>query len=221
MTDFADARTKMVDNQLRTGGITDLRILTIMGHVPRERFVPAERQALSYIDEAHLLPSADGRAHYLGAPVPFARLVQLAEVRDEDKVLDVGCGTGYSAAVLAELAGTVIATESEPSLAAEARTQLGALGLANVTVADAAPEAGANAHGPFDVIVLEGAVNEVPQALLDQLADGGRLVALVRRDAAAAAHIYVRSGNDVAGRPAFNATLPPLATAPRPSEFVF
>ena len=221
MTDFAAARQKMVDNQLRTSAITDRRVLAVMAQVPREVFVPEERRELSYIDEAHRLPSSDGVAHYLAAPAPFARLVQLARIESDDRVLDVGCGTGYSAAVLAGLAAQVVATESDTGLAGTARAQLAALGLGNVEVVEAPADAGARDRGPFDVIVLEGAVNDVPAPLLAQLADGGRLVALLRRGASAVAHLYVRSGDDVAGRPQFNTTLPPLPMAPRPSEFVF
>ena len=120
MTDFAAARKKMVENQLRTSSITDRRLLAVMAQLPREQFVPAERRDLAYIDEGHRLPAA-GAPRYLAPPAPFARLVQLADIGSGDRVLDVGCGTGYSAAVLASLAAHVVATESELQLAAAAR----------------------------------------------------------------------------------------------------
>src|SRR3954463_10289763 len=109
MTDFAHARRTMVDNQLRTSGITDHRLLGAMGEVPRERFVPAARQTLEYIDEAKPLSAT----RKLGPPAPFARLVQLAAIQHSDRVLDVGCGTGYSAAVLGHLASEVVAVEDD------------------------------------------------------------------------------------------------------------
>lgn len=220
MTDFIVARKKMVENQLRTSGITDHRLLAVMAQVPREIFVPAERQGLAYIDDTHRLPSA-GAARYLSAPAPFARLVQLASVGSTDTVLDVGCGTGYSTAVLASLAERVVELESDAALAVAARANLSALDLGNVTIVEGPLEAGAMTLGPYDVIVIEGAVEAVPDGLLEQLADGGRLVVLLRRGAAPSAHIYVRSGKDVASRAEFNTTLPPLPTAKSMSEFVF
>jgi len=220
MIDFAAARRKMVDNQLRTSAITDRRLLAAMLQVPRENFVPAGRRDLAYIDEPHLLTTS-GAPRYLSAPAPFGKLVQLANVNTSDKLLDLGCGTGYSAAVLASLCDQVVAVESEPMLAAAARLNLLALGLDNAAVVEGPIENGARGQGPFDVIVLEGAVEVVPEALLAQLADGGRLVALIRQGAAAAAHIFVKSGRDVASRTEFNTTLPPLPGGEAPAEFVF
>jgi protein-L-isoaspartate(D-aspartate) O-methyltransferase len=219
MTDFAAARRKMVENQLRTNGITDRRLIAVMAQLPREDFVPAARRDLAYIDGVHQLPGSSGRS--LAAPAPFARMVQLAEVESTSKVLDIGCGTGYSAAVLASLADSVVAVESDAELAAEARRHLAELGLDDATVVEGPLEAGAPSEAPFDVIILEGAVREVPKTLFGQLAEGGRLVALLQEGAAAAAHLYVRSGDDVAGRPEFNTTLPPLGISTPNSEFVF
>jgi len=220
MIDFAAARKKMVENQLRTSAITDRRLLMAMAQVPREQFVPEGRRDLAYIDEPHLL-TASGTRRYLAAPAPFGKLVQLATVNTSDKVLDLGCGTGYSAAVLASLCDQVVAVESDPALAAAARANLVALGIDNVEIVEAPIEGGARSQGPFDVIVLEGAVDLVSDALLAQLADGGRLVALMRQGAAAAAHLFVKSGRDVASRTAFNTTLPPLPGGEAPAEFVF
>jgi protein-L-isoaspartate(D-aspartate) O-methyltransferase len=219
MTDYKRARKAMVDNQLLTSGVTDRRILSAMGEVARELFVPAARLPLAYIDEAHMLPGASGRA--LAAPAPFGKLVQLAAVGPDDTVLDVGTGTGYSAAVLTRLAGKVVALESDPQLAAAARAALPQVGAGAVTVVEGALEAGAAKHGPYDLIIVEGAVAEVPAKLLSQLKEGGRLVALVRSGPAAVANLFVRSGNDFAARAEFNTTLPPLSSE-RPAEtFVF
>jgi protein-L-isoaspartate(D-aspartate) O-methyltransferase len=217
MTDFDRARKLMVDNQLRTSGITDRRVLTAMGEVPRERFVPEVRRPLAYIDEAIGI----GAGRKLAAPAPFAKLVQLAEIETGDHVLDLGCGSGYSAAVLGKLAGTVVAVESDASLATEARFTLDATGASNVTVAEGALDTAGKPQGPYDVIVLEGAVTEVPEALFGQLKPDGRLVALIAAAGRpAVAHLFARSGKGIASRPAFDAILPPLA-AKRDDSFVF
>lgn len=219
MVDFGRARKAMVDNQLRTSAITDRTLLAVMGRIPRERFVPKDRESLAYIDEPHLLqPGRSKRA--LAAPAPFARLVQLAEIHRTDRVLDLGCGSGYSAAVLAALAGHVVAVDDQPDLVTLTRDNLQGLGIGNVTVAEASLSVGAPELGPFDAILVEGAVAALPHALFDQLADGGRLVALMQRGATSVANLFVKTGDDVAGRPVFNASLPPLAD-PGDDRFVF
>jgi protein-L-isoaspartate(D-aspartate) O-methyltransferase len=219
MTDFERARRTMVDNQLRTSGITDGRVLTAMGQVPRELFVPEARRDLAYIDDAHALPGPSGRA--LPPPAPFARLVQLGRVGRSDRVLDVGAGNGYSAAVLALLAERVVALESDADLAVQARQNLEAVGAKGVTVVEGPLEAGAPKHGPFDLVLVEGAVTEVPERLFGQLKQRGRLVALLQRGATAVAHVYVRSGDEFAGRAEFDARLPPLRREPAAEKFVF
>jgi protein-L-isoaspartate(D-aspartate) O-methyltransferase len=216
MADFAGARRKMVDNQLRTSNITDRRLLAAMDEVPRELFLPAERRPLAYADLAH--PVGGGRA--VPAPAPFAKLVQLAEVDHTDKVLVVGSATGYGAAVLARLAAQVTALESDEALAAASREALAEAGAANVTVVTGAVDGSTAVGDGYDVILIEGAVRAVPEAFFSALVDGGRLVALVQTGAAATAQVFVRSGDGVAARSEFNATLPPLPS--RPSEaFVF
>lgn len=217
MTDFEYARRTMVDNQLRTSGITDRRILSAMGDVPREAFVPEPRRSLAYIDEAHVLPGPTGRA--IPAPAPFAQLLQLAAIDHTDRLLDVGTGTGYSAAVMARLAAEVTALESDAALVAAARENLA--GIGTVTVVQGALFDGAPNHGRFDVILLEGAVARVPDSLLSQLKEGGRLVALVRSGASAAANVFVRNGDEFAPRVGFNATMPPLVREPQAEGFVF
>ena len=217
MTDFAHARRTMVDNQLRTGGITDRRLLNAMGEVPRELFVPAARRELAYIDEAQPL----GQGRRLGAPAPFAKLVQLAAIEGTDHVLDLGCGSGYSAAVLSRLAASVVAVEDNAALAAEARLTLKAVGAGNVTLLEG-PLAGAGgAHGSYDVIVVEGVVNTVDEAILAQLKPEGRLVALLAAPGQVpVAHLFAKSGQGVAASASFDARLPRLAPAPDPG-FVF
>lgn len=220
MTDFTQARKAMVDSQLRTSGITDRRLLNAMERIPREQFVPEARRSLAYIDAEHMLVEArDGRA--LPAPAPFARLVQLAAVGAGDRVLDVGCGLGYSTAVLAALAAEVVGVEETSVLAELARRNLESLGASNAQVVEAPLMAGAPKWGPYDVIVLEGEVVSVPEALQAQLAEGGRLVAVLRGAGVGVAHRFVRAGDDVASRAEFDASMPPLTLSAPNQQFVF
>ena len=217
MTDYAHARKTMVDNQLKTSGITDWRLLRAMGEVPRELFVPPTRQALAYIDESQPLSAT----RKLGGPAPFARLVQLAAIEHTDRVLDVGCATGYSAAVLAKLADHVVAAEDDPGLAAQARRTLAQIGVGNVSVVEGTLANAGKSKGPYDVIVIEGTVPEVPEALFAQLKPEGRLVALIAKPGKVpVAHLFAKSGKGIAARADFDARLPPLQKAADDS-FVF
>lgn len=218
MADFATARRRMVDNQLRTSNVTDRRILTAMDEVARERFVPEARQALAYADTAHDLGA--GRA--LPPPAPFAKLIQLAEIEHTDIILDIGAGTGYSTAVLARLGAQATGLESDPALAATARQLLGGGdSFGNGSIVEGPLDGSSLASDSYDVIIIEGAVDAEPSGLFRLLKDGGRLVALVRRNGAGVAHVYVRSGAAVAARAEFNTALPPLVRAPREERFVF
>ncbi len=217
MVDFERARKIMVDNQLRTSNVTDRRVLAAMLSVPREQFVPADRKALAYIDDAHDL----GHGRSLAAPAPFAKLLQLAEIESGDAVLDVGAGLGYSTAVLAQLAHEVIGVEADAGLAAEAKKSLAAAGVSNADIVVGSFDSLAPGARSFDVIVLEGAVDTVPPGLFSLLAEGGRLVALIQRGAAAVANVYVKSGDAVNARAEFNASLPPLQSVQSADVFVF
>ncbi|MBL8595539.1 MAG: protein-L-isoaspartate O-methyltransferase [Devosia sp.] len=217
MADFADARLKMVDNQLRTSGVTDHRLLTAMGTVRREAFLPADREALAYADVSHAL----GGGRYLGAPAPFAKLLQLAEIAVTDRLLDVGAGTGYSTAVLALLGASVVGLEMDAVLADKARANLEAAGASHAEISVGSFDGAGLPRDHFDVIVVEGTVAAEPTPLFHLLRDGGRLVALIANGGPAVAHIFVKSGGEVAGRSEFNTSLPPLAEAPRVETFVF
>jgi protein-L-isoaspartate(D-aspartate) O-methyltransferase len=220
MTDFANARKIMVDNQLRTSAVTDRRVLAAMGEVPRERFVSGSRQPLAYYDETHPIAGAPGR--FLPAPAPFAKLIQLAEITHTDDVLDLGCGNGYSAAVLSKLAATVVAVEPDSTLAVAARSALAGLAAAHATIVEGPVTAGAKGRGPFDVIVVELALAAVPDALFAQLKPEGRLVALIAEDGhPAVAHVFAKSGKGIAARPEFDGKLPRLPRASDRDEFVF
>jgi protein-L-isoaspartate(D-aspartate) O-methyltransferase len=223
MTDYADARTRMVESQLRTEDVTDYGILRAMGEVPREVFVPEALKPLAYIDKDLLIRPASGSAaaRYLMAPAPFARLLQAAEISPTDAVLDVGAGSGYGAAVLSRLAASVVAIESDETLAAGAVRTLRECGVANATVEEGPMEAGDTNGAPYDVIVLEGAVEFVPEALLAQLAEGGRLVAIVGYGRSAPATVYTKTDGDIGARKAFDARVPPLPGFEKPKAFVF
>jgi protein-L-isoaspartate(D-aspartate) O-methyltransferase len=219
--EYAHLRVKMVDGQLRTTGITDARILSAMGSIPREAFLPAIRRPLAYLDEDIDIPTASGHPRYLMEPAPFAKLVQLAVIGPADRVLDVGCGTGYSSAVLSQLAGSVDGLECEAGLAESARVTLAKLGFGNVAVFEGALEGGYPQNAPYDVIVVGGAVDEVPEALFGQLDEGGRLVAVIGEGNAGIARICVKVGGVVSCRRDFNAAIRPLPGFRRAPAFEF
>lgn len=221
--DYSQYRQKMVDGQLRTTDVNSAAVLSAMGSVPREAFVDARRRGLAYIDEDIEIsaPNGDAAGRYIMEPSPFGKLVQLADIRPGDVVLDVGCGTGYSAAVLSRLASSVIALESDAALAERATSILADLGFDNAVVVNGPLRAGYAAEGPYDVIVLEGAVGEIPAALFDQLRDGGRLVAVEGYGNAGVARLYVKADGVVTGRRGFNAAVKPLPGFEKAPAFVF
>lgn len=224
MTDFERARETMVETQLRPTKVTDRRLLAAMAELPRERFVPPSRQPFAYLDAAlEVWPSIDAApARYLLPPVVLARLIQLAAVEAKDFVLDIGCATGYSTAVLARLASSVTGVEAEPELATVARASLRDLAIANATIVAGELSRGAPAAGPFDVILLNGSVPEVPETLLAQLKEGGRLAAIVAggqpaRPGQPKACLFVKVEGEASGLAHFDANakaLPGFTPAP-------
>jgi protein-L-isoaspartate(D-aspartate) O-methyltransferase len=222
IADFSELRVKMVDGQLRTTDVTNLSLLDAMLAIPREAFVPDSRKALAYIDDNILLSGENGQgARYLMKPSPFAKLVQLAEIGPNDKVLDVGAGTGYTAAVLSRLGKSVIALESDEALADRAASTLAGFSCDNVSVVRGDLKAGHKAGSPYDVIVVEGSVEELPATLLAQLADGGRLVVVEGHGNAGVARIYLKSNGVATGRRVFNAAVKPLPGFERAPAFEF
>jgi protein-L-isoaspartate(D-aspartate) O-methyltransferase len=206
----------MVESQVRPNGITDHRILAAMAEIPRENFVPAGRRDIAYVDDD--LEIAPGR--YLTEPMVFARLVQLAAIKPVDRILHVGAATGYGTAVLARLGAHVVGLESDAGLAAAARGNLA--GESGVSIAEGGLAEGRKADGPFDVIIVEGRIADEPQALLAQLADGGRLVAVVGEGEPATACVWTVKGKTRAARAAFDAAIPALpGFAGKPPAFVF
>jgi protein-L-isoaspartate(D-aspartate) O-methyltransferase len=221
MVDFAVMRRAMVDGQVRTRDVTDLRLLAAMLDLPRERFVPRDDAALAYLDR-DILVSAPGRPpRYLLKPMVLAKLVQAADVRETDRVLDIGCATGYSSAVLGRLARDVVALESDAELARSAAATLTALGAANTKVVTGPLQAGWPADGPYNVIVLEGATEVPPATLQDQLAENGRLVCVLRRGLAGSAMLYRVLEGEWGGRPIFDAVAAVLPGYAKAQEFVF
>ncbi|WP_376704209.1 protein-L-isoaspartate O-methyltransferase [Mesorhizobium sp. ISC25] len=219
--DFAERRVKMVDGQIRTTDVTSAPLLEAMLVVPREAFVGAGQRDLAYIDEdIRIADTADG-PRYLMEPSPLAKLMQLADVGPSDSALDVGCGTGYAAAILSRLARSVVALESDPALAETATSTLAALGCGNVTVVQGPLPQGHAAKAPYDVILIGGSVGEVPAALFEQLAEGGRLVAVEGQGNSGVARLFFKTGGVVTGRRAFNAAIKPLPGFERIPAFEF
>ena len=217
MLDFAAARRMMVDCQVRTSDVTNLRLIAAMLAVPRERFVPKASAELAYLDAD--LPVEAGRG--LSKPMVLAKLLQAAEIGETDRVLVIGCTTGYSAAVIAHLAGAVVALEQGPGLAQLAKDNLQALGARNATVVTGPLVGGWPATAPYDVILLDGAVEEVPVALVRQLKDGGRLLGVVGRPPLSKAKLFRSTGVESSSRLIFDATAPVLPGFAKPPAFVF
>ncbi|PVB63648.1 protein-L-isoaspartate O-methyltransferase [Labrenzia sp. 011] len=220
MTDFKQSRRKMVDNQLRTNDVTDHRILDAMELIPRERFVPASKKVIAYIDE-DLPIGSDDTGRVLMKPHIFAKLVQLAEIRADDVVLVVGAGTGYSAAVVSKLAASVVALEENPDLAKTATEVLVDLGIENAVVVEGPLVKGYASEGPYDVILVDGAVEVLPATLTEQLKPDGRLAVIEGRGGAGAAKLYQKSGSAVSSRFGFNASVSLLPGFAKAEEFVF
>jgi protein-L-isoaspartate(D-aspartate) O-methyltransferase len=219
MTDFAAARRNMVDGQVRTADVTDLRLISAMLEVARERFVPPACVPLAYIDLDVPLGEGAKAARRLLKPMVFAKLIQAADLTATDRVLDVACATGYGAAVLARIAKEVVALEQDEKLVQAANAALSS--LPNVRVVSGALTEGWPLGAPFDVIVLEGASEIVPHALCRQLKDGGRLVCVLGSGPGSKAMLYRRSGEETGGRPIFDATAALLPGFVKPPVFAF
>jgi len=170
--DFALSRFNMVEGQIKTNRVTDPYVLDAMAEVPRESFVPTSKKGIAYIDDA--LEVATGR--YLVEPMVLARMLDAAKLTESDVVLDIGCATGYSTAVIAQIANTVVAIESDEELAKTATTTLNNLGVDNAVVISSDLKEGYAKQAPYDAILFNGAITDIPKAIKNQLAEGGRLV---------------------------------------------
>jgi protein-L-isoaspartate(D-aspartate) O-methyltransferase len=219
MHPFKAARQNMINGQLRPNGVGDACVLAAVEAVPREMFVPGYLQGMAYADE----DIAIGGGRYLPDPTVLARLVQAAGVTAADIVLDIGPGTGYSTAILGQLANTVVAVESDAALIKKADQNLRELDICNAAVVEhKSMKEGYAAQAPFDVILINGSVPAVPELLMSQLSDGGRLVAVIsNRGHMGSAVLIIRKGDSFSRRVLFDAAAPALPGFGLPASFVF
>jgi protein-L-isoaspartate(D-aspartate) O-methyltransferase len=215
MSEFATRRVMMVDTQVRPSDVTKFPIIEAMLTVPRETFVPDEKREAAYVGEN--LPLAPGRV-VLEART-MAKLLDALDVQPTELVLDVGCGLGYSAAVIARLAETVVAVEEDETLAAEAQRLLSEAGVDNAVVVTGKLSGGVVKCAPYDVITIEGGVEQVPEAILAQLKDGGRIGAVFMDGAVGTARVGYKAEGGVSWRSVFNASAPVLAGFRAPRGF--
>ena len=205
MTDFAAAREAMVDRQVRTADVTLYPIIAAMLAVPREAYVPEALAPVAYLGEHVQL----GTGRVVLDPRVFAKLLDALNIGVEDLVLDVGCGLGYSTAVIAEMAEAVVAVE-EGELAAEAERRLGAHSVDTAIVETGPLAAGAPDHGPFDALIVEGGIEALPEALVEQVKLGGRVAAIFVDGAGGQARLGLRTPDGIAWRRIFDAAAPVL-----------
>jgi len=204
---YATARFNMVESQIRTNKVVDPALLAALSRLPRQIFVPVELAGVAYVDKS--LRIAPNR--YLLEPLALARLLQEAMISPSDTVLVIGAGTGYSAAIVADLAASVVAVESDAALADGARANLAALAVANTVVHTGPLEQGYAASGPYDVILIDGMIAELPKQIADQLADHGRLVTIQAQEGrTGAGMLYRKLGGSVSGRVLFDTVAPYL-----------
>lgn len=217
MSGYAKARHNMIVSQLEPNQVTDEALLAAMGRLPREIFVPPALGSVAYMDGDLRLSS--GR--HLIQPMVLARMIQEAEITETDIVLDVGCGPGYSTAVIAHLAATVVGLESDADLVHQAGEILAQLEIDNAAVVSGPPAEGRQDQGPYDVIILNGSVGRTPDQLLTQLSEGGRLICVRLNGRAGKAFRYERRGDVFGHRPLFDASIPVLPDFGEAEGFVF
>ena len=220
MIDYEKARQTMVDCQVRPSDVTNHDVIAAFLSVPREAFISAAQKPLAYIDE-DLPLNAHGSSRYLMEAMSMSKLIQLADIGQDDIVLDIGCASGYSTAVLSKLCSSVVAVEADEELATQASQILMDLGFDNAVVTNGPLEEGLASEGPYDVIFVGGAVEELPSALTDQLKEGGRLVVVEGTGNAGSAKLYCRDHDVVGSQFAFNCSVMPLPGFQKETGFVF
>jgi protein-L-isoaspartate(D-aspartate) O-methyltransferase len=216
MADSATLRRMMVDGQVRPADVTSRPLLQAMLDIPREPFVPAAQVGLAYLDMD--LPVGEGGRRLL-KPMVLSKMLQALEISADSRVLDVGCATGYAAALLSRFSASVVALEEQPALAAQARANL--VGLGNVAVVEGRLADGHAAGGPYEAILVEGAIDLAPDRLCQQLAEGGRLVCILGTGPAAKATIFRRDADDITARTIFDAAASALPGFAKPKTFAF
>ncbi len=216
MSDLATQREMMVDSQIRPSDVTKYPIIEAMLEIPRELFVPDEKRAVAYLDEN--IAITPGRV--LLAPRSFAKLLDALDIEAGDMVLDLGCGLGYSAAVLAWISEAVVGVEEIEGMAEEAQSLLSSIGTDNAAVLAGPLAGGAPKHGPYDVIVIEGGVECIPEAITAQLREGGRIGAIFMQGDLGEARVGVKIEGEITWRHAFNAGAPVLEGFEKAPEFV-
>jgi len=216
---YATARRNMVDSQILPNRVIDERVIAAFEELPREQFLPASRAGLAYADESILIE--DDR--YLMQPMILARLLEILDVRETDVALCIGSASGYAVAVLAHLVDTVVAVESNHAMREKAESTLSGLGIDNIAIVEGELSKGHPSQAPFDVILIDGAVDEVPSALAEQLADGGRLVAVEMPAGQTVGRgvIVTRYGQSINKREVFDASEPLLPGFEKEAEFAF
>ena len=218
MIDFDRQRRNMVDCQLRTNKLTDRALLAAFLEVPRERFVDPAFQAVAYLDED--VPIGGGRG--LANPLALARLLQELAIDGGDVVLDVGCGRGYSTAIMSRIAATVVGLESDAELAREANALLAGLSCDNAVIVEGPLAQGYAAQGPYDIILIAGRVGAVPDAILDQLAEGGRLATVLDEGGGLSRGVLMtKRGGTASRRIVCDVSAPPMPGFERQMGFVF
>lgn len=216
MTDYQNRRTVMVDTQVRPSDVTKFPIIEAMLTVPREAYVPAAKREAAYVGENIDL----GHNRVVLDPRTLAKMLDVLDIQPDELVLDIGCAYGYSTAVIARLAQAVVAVEQDNAMAADAQQTLSENGVDNAAVMQGAMTAGNAKNGPYDVIVLQGAVEQMPQALLDQLKEGGRIGCIFMEGALGICRIGYKIDQDVTWRFAFNASAPVVPGFERERAFV-
>lgn len=219
--DFTALRRNMVDTQLRTYDVTSHRLLDVIERVPREIFVPEDFRELAYTDQEMVVSAGEGAARALLTPMVLARLLQALEIKTGDRALDCAGGSGYGAALMASLGAGVTAIEDSEEMCALMRERLKAAGMPQVDVVSGKIDAGAAASAPFDVILVHGSAETAPAALLDQLADGGRLGVIMGRGRAGRATVYTRNNGIVGSHAVFDAAARPVGEFSRTAGFTF
>ncbi|MEO1066994.1 MAG: protein-L-isoaspartate O-methyltransferase [Pseudomonadota bacterium] len=223
MGNFTEARIQMVDCQIRPNDVTDYNLIEAFNTIPRELFVPLGKRPIAYTDADISIYSGDtpDDERFLTQVMPFAKMLQAVGLKENDVVLCIGAGSGYGAAVISKLVASVVAIESDDSLVTEANGTLGELEIDNVAIISGDLTAGCPSEAPFDAIVIEGAVEEVPERIVSQLRNHGRLVAVVGRGLAAEIQVFSKTDDDISVTRFGNVSIPALPGFQRAETFVF